>query len=171
MKVVAIAAVSRNGVIGKNNDLPWNIPEDMKFFRDATRGHIVLMGRKTLDSLKNPLPKRENAVITRDVNFKKEGTTVFHSLESAITHYKGDSKFKDQILFVIGGEEIFRLSLTFLDEIWLTEIHQDIEGDVYFPNYQTGEFSFGPFKRGNIRNQTDRESEYSYSFSVFSKMV
>ena len=82
MKVIAIAAVAKNGVIGNGSELPWNIPEDMKFFRDSTRDQIVIMGRKTLDSLGKPLPKRENAVITRNQAFKVEGAQVFSDVKS-----------------------------------------------------------------------------------------
>src|ERR1035437_273698 len=92
MKVIAIAAVGKNGVIGKENGLPWNIPEDMKFFREATRDQIVIMGRKTLDSLGKPLPKRENAIITRNSNFKIENARVFTDVGSAIQFYRDHEK-------------------------------------------------------------------------------
>ena len=169
MKIIAIAAVSKNGVIGKGLELPWNIPEDMKFFKDSTRGHIVLMGRKTLDALGKPLPNRENAVITRDQSFKREGVHVFHSLESAITHYKADGAFQNQILFVIGGAEIYKLSLSFLDEVWLTEIDQEVEGDIYFPFYKNGVFDFSAFSLAESKPKKDESSSYSYRFSVFLK--
>src|ERR1035437_1888912 len=92
MKVIAIAAVAKNGVIGNGSELPWSIPEDMKFFREATRDQIVIMGRKTLDSLGKPLPKRENAIITRNVNFKVENARVFSAVKSAIQYYRDHEK-------------------------------------------------------------------------------
>lgn len=171
MKLIAIAAVAKNGVIGKGSDLPWDIPEDMKFFRDSTRSHIILMGRKTFNSLGKALPHRENAVVTRDVNFKAEGVQVFHSIESAITHYKGSPEFRGQTLFVIGGSEIYRAALSFVDEVWLTEIDHDFEGDIYFPYYKNGVFDFTAFSRTESHPKQDLNSPYFYTFSVFSKAL
>ena len=169
MKVIAIAAVSKNGVIGKGSELPWNIPEDMKFFRDSTRDQIVLMGRKTLDALGKPLPRRENAVVTRDLNLKREGVKVFHSLESAITFYKGDASFQGKTLFVIGGADIYKLSFPFLDEIWLTEIEEECEGDIYFPYYKNGALDFTGFSKVSADPKKDSSSSFHYSFSRFLK--
>src|SRR5689334_11585729 len=101
MKVIAIAAVARNGVIGRDLDLVWNIPEDMRFFRQSTKGHVVVMGRKTFDALKRPLPNRENIVITRDKNWSAEGVRVFHDLKSAIGAIKNEPKSPGIELFVI----------------------------------------------------------------------
>lgn len=169
MKVIAIAAVGKNGVIGKGNDLPWDIPEDMRFFKDSTRDAIVLMGRKTLQSLGKPLPHRINAVITRDQGFQMDQVQVFHSIESAITYYKGNSSLSDKTLFVIGGAEIYKLSRAFLDEIWLTEIDADFEGDVYFPDYSQGELNLNSFERIQSKPKLDLNSPYEYRFSRFLK--
>ena len=172
MKVIAIAAVAQNGAIGKRNGLPWEIPEDMKFFRDSTRDQIVLMGRKTLDSLGKPLPKRENAVITRDLAWNKEGVRVFHDLEAAISFYKNSSEFQGKTLFVIGGAEIYRLALPFLDEVWLTEIEQSVEGDAFFPDYQQGEFIRPEFQIREKKSQTDFASgTFRYSFNYYSRVI
>ncbi len=170
MKIIAIAAVSKNGVIGHGSELPWDIPEDMKFFKESTRNQIVLMGRKTLDALQKPLPNRENAVITRDLGFKREGVRVFHDLESALAFYRGNQSFQDKILFVIGGAEIYKLSLPFLDEIWLTEIEEECFGDVYFPHYQNGAFNFVGFSQVESKPKKDMSSSYHYRFSRFLKL-
>src|ERR1035437_4063583 len=104
MKVIAIAAVAKNGVIGNGNELPWSIPEDMKFFREATRDQIVIMGRKTLDALGKPLPKRENAIISRNMNFKVKNARVFSEVRTAIQYYRTHAKdFPSKNIFIMGG--------------------------------------------------------------------
>jgi len=168
MKIVAIAAVGRDGVLGIEGRLPWDLPEDLRFFRDSTRGQIVVMGRKTFDSLGKPLPKRENAVITRDHAWSAPGVKVFHDLESAISHFRTQPECSTKILFVIGGAEIYRLSLPFLDEIWLTEIAGDFLGDAHFHGYSDGELTVPGFKRVESRPGLEcATASHAYCFSVF----
>ena len=168
MKVVAIAAVGKNGVIGKGNSLPWNIPEDMKFFRDSTRDQIVVMGRKTYQALGKALPKRENAVITRDLNFKLNDARVFHALPDVLSYYRTYRELSEKTVFIIGGAEIYSLALPFLDEIWLTEIDADFEGDVFFPHYKNGKFESTAFKKELMHTQQDFvSSPYHYSFNRY----
>ena len=140
MKVIAIAAVARNGVIGNGLELPWEIPEDMKFFRQATKGQVVIMGRKTFDSLQKALPNRENIVITRDPNWKADNVRVFNDLEVAIETVKKEPKNPGVNCFVIGGAQIYGESFRFLDEVWLTEIDKEYPGDIKFPDYMDGTF-------------------------------
>src|SRR3954469_17655108 len=111
MIVSAIAALSKNGVIGKNNDLPWKLPDDMKFFMETTKGHHVIMGRKNYESLPpkfRPLPNRTNIVITRQKNFSAPGCDVVNSLEAAIEIAKAHNEGE---VFIIGGAEIFNQSM------------------------------------------------------------
>lgn len=170
MKVVAIAAVGKNGVIGKDSDLPWNIPEDMSFFRESTKNHVVIMGRKTYQALGKALPKRENAIITRDQNFKVSDARVFHDLKAAIDFYQSREELSGKILFVIGGAEIYSLSLPFLDEIWLTEIDFEFEGNVFFPHYRNGHFNVSEFSKTTENLQKDyTATPFKYVFSVFSR--
>lgn len=170
MKVIAIAAVGRNGVIGRSGQLPWDLPEDMRFFRDSTRGQIVIMGRKTYESLGKALPKRENAVLTRDPAWQAADAVVFGSLESAIMHYRGRPELADRSLFVIGGGEIYTLSLPLLDEIWLTEIDADFEGDAFFPQYFEGRLRVPGFSRFSSSPQSEKlPSGLCYRFSRFSR--
>ena len=125
----AIVAVSQNGVIGKNGDLPWRLAEDLKWFKKITMGHVVLMGRKTWDSLPFPLPGRKNWVISRSLE-KKEGMQVFGSIEEA----EGNLDPEEQI-FVIGGGEIYAQTLAKCREIFVTEVLQSVEdGDAFFPS-------------------------------------
>ncbi len=170
MKVIAIAAVDRNGLIGKDSELPWNIPEDMKFFKDATREQIVIMGRKTYDSLGKALPKRENAVITRDLKWHASDARVFNDLLSAIQYFKGNLALQDKTIFIIGGAEIYSLSVPYLDEIWLTEIDAEFEGNVYFPFYRNGCLELASFTRVSSRPQSDlHEGSVRYVFSTYLK--
>lgn len=126
-----IVAKSKNNVIGSNGSIPWNIPKDLKYFKELTEGNTVIMGRKTYESLpkdKKPLPNRINIVITRDINFTANGCMVVGSLEEAIL--KIDNR-KDT--FIIGGSEIYKQAINFVDKIYITEINDEYEGDTYFP--------------------------------------
>tara|TARA_R110001592_G_scaffold104103_5_gene293060 strand:- start:15296 stop:15763 length:468 start_codon:yes stop_codon:yes gene_type:complete len=126
-----IAAKSKNNVIGSNGSIPWNIPKDLKYFKELTEGNTVIMGRKTYESLpkdKKPLPNRINIVITRDINFTANGCMVVGSLEEAIL--KIDNR---KNTFIIGGGEIYKQAINFVDKIYITEINDEYEGDTYFP--------------------------------------
>lgn len=172
MKVIAIAAVAKNGVIGNGSELPWNIPEDMKFFRDSTRDQIVIMGRKTLDSLGKPLPKRENAVITRNQAFKVEGARVFSDVKSAIHHYRSNEElFSGKNIFIIGGAQIYEAAMDVLDEVWLTEIDHEFVGDVYFPFYRAGKFERDEFSLVQSRFKQDSASPFHYRFNEFRRKI
>lgn len=172
MKIIAIAAVAKNGVIGKGSELPWTIPEDMKFFRDSTRGQIVVMGRKTYESLGKALPKRENGVVTRNADLVLPDAIVFGSLAEAIQHYRGQAQLQTLDLFVIGGAEIYALARPMLDELWLTEIDSEVQGDILFPDYRAGELHWGEFLRQPLRPQTDfAGSDFRYQFSCFKRVV
>ncbi len=128
-----IVAAAQNGVIGNNNTLPWDIPEDMKFFRDKTKGKALIMGRKTFESVGHPLPNRLNVVITRNKDFKAEGAYIVQTLDEAIEYCKTQTdKYGDEI-FIIGGGEIFKDSLDIVDKIYLTRIHRFFPGDIVYP--------------------------------------
>ena len=126
-----IAAVARNRVIGKNNQLLWHLPEDMKHFREVTRGKPIIMERKTWESLPEkfrPLPGRHNIVVSRNLDYKAPGATLVSSLEDAIHLTRSDDE-----TFVIGGETLYRQALAQAHRLYLTEIDQDYEGDAFFP--------------------------------------
>ena len=130
-EIVIIAAVAKNRVIGKDNQLLWNIPEDMAHFKALTAGHTVIMGRKTWESLPprfRPLPGRRNIVITRQSNFAAPGAETANSLEAAITLEKSD-----KTVFIIGGAEIYAQAMTLADRLEITEVDLDLEGDSWFP--------------------------------------
>lgn len=168
MKIISIAAVAKNGAIGIDGKLPWNIPEDSKFFRDSTREQNVLMGRKTMDSLGKPLPKRLNAVLTRDSNYcAPEGVKVFSDLASAVEYFRGIKDGKD--LFVIGGAQIYEQAMSVVDEVWLTEIKEIAHGDTFFPFYKEGKFEPSEFELKKSLPQTDLASGNHYQFSFYGR--
>ncbi len=126
-----IAAVARNRVIGKDNQLLWHLPEDMKHFRETTRGKPVIMGRKTWESLPEkfrPLPGRLNIVVSRNPEYAAPGATLAHSLEAAIA-----AAGSAEEIFVIGGEQLYRQAMPLADLLYLTEIDSDYLGDAHFP--------------------------------------
>lgn len=123
--ITLIVACSRNWVIGKDNQLIWHLPEDLKRFKRLTTGGTVLMGRKTFESIGKPLPNRTNLILTNDLDFKADGCTIYHSLIDALQH--------DKNIFVIGGSQIYQQTIKVADRIELTMIDKDFEGDAYFP--------------------------------------
>jgi dihydrofolate reductase len=134
MVLSLLLAASENNVIGKNNQLPWHLPDDLKYFKNLTWGLPILMGRKTFDSIGKPLPGRKSIVITRDQNWRHDGVAVVHSVEDATR--KAES-FGAKEIFVIGGAEIFHATLPSANRIYLTRIHHEFDGDVFFPEIDT----------------------------------
>lgn len=133
MTISLIAAMSQNRVIGRDNDLPWKLPDDMKFFQRTTKGHVVIMGRKNYDSLPpnyKPLPNRTNIILTRQAGFIAEDCIVCDNLEDALKYSRNEG---EQEVFVIGGGQVYEQALDQSDRIYLTEIDAEIEGDTFFP--------------------------------------
>ncbi|MGL1886968.1 MAG: dihydrofolate reductase [Reichenbachiella sp.] len=158
MKISMIAAMSRNRVIGINNDLPWSLPSDMKYFMETTKHHVVIMGRKNYQSLPpkfRPLPNRTNVVITRQENFEAPNCEVFQDLASGIEFARQQEEHE---LFIIGGGQIYELGLPLADNIYLTEIDTDIEGgEVFFPQ-------LGPEWEAFSRISNDKDDRHQYAF-------
>lgn len=124
-----ILALARNDALGKDGKLPWRYPEDLRHFRDTTRGHAVIMGRKTWDEVGKPLPGRTNVVVTRSPGFAPEGAIVARSVEDAIAR----AREVDETPFVIGGAQIYALAMPFVTDVHLTRIDRDAEADTFFP--------------------------------------
>ena len=156
---IIVALAKKNRVIGKNNKLPWYIPEDLKHFKDVTNGHPVIMGRKTYESIGRPLPNRTNIVVTRNKNYKAPGCLIASSLTNSIKLAK--QKDKDEI-FIIGGGQIFEEVIMIADKLYLTLVEGDFDGDVYFPEYQS------LFTK--VISQSKHQSHgYKYTFLTLSK--
>ena len=130
MKITLVAAIASNNVIGKENSLPWNIPEDLKRFKQMTSGHTILMGRKTFDSIGRPLPNRQNIVMTKDKKFQQEGIQVINDFDEALELIKKSN----EDVFIIGGSKIYELFEPVANSLAITRILKDFEGDAFFPD-------------------------------------
>jgi dihydrofolate reductase len=129
-RVYLVAAVASNGIIGAKGHLPWRLPEDLKHFKRLTMGHPIIMGRRTWESLKGPLPGRDNIVVTRTPGYDAPGASVATSLEAALALC-----FGEPVVFVIGGRQLFAESLPIAAGLVMTEIYRDYEGDTSFPEW------------------------------------
>jgi dihydrofolate reductase len=155
VRVSLVAAVARGGVIGRGNAIPWRIPEDLARFRSLTTGHPVVMGRRTWDSLPQtfrPLPGRRNIVVTRNPDWSADGAEPAGSLADALRLLESAER-----VFVIGGGELYAEALPLADELLLTEVEADVEGDTWFPGWERAEF-----------DETGREQHVSESGVEFS---
>ena len=134
MRTALIVAMSRNRVIGRNNALPWYLPEDLRYFKQVTYGKPIIMGRKTQESIGRPLPGRQNLVVTRDPDWHQEGVTVVHSLDEALSRAEAQA-FIDGVeeRVVIGGSQIYAEALPIADRLYMTQVHAEVEGDTFFP--------------------------------------
>lgn len=156
MVICSIAAMARNRVIGRDNQLPWHIPEDLKFFKDKTMGRAMIMGRKTFESLGKPLPKRTNIVLTRDTSFKPEGVFVFQKIEDALKFIE-PKVGRDEEVFIIGGGEVYKQTMSLVQRLYLTMIDLEPQGDAFFPPVDfENEFK--------ITNKREVEGQPSYTF-------
>ena len=160
-----IVAAAANDVIGVNNDLPWDIPEDMKFFRDKTKGHALIMGRKTFESVGHPLPHRLSVVVTRQEGYKpakpSEQIVIRPNVLAGVEYCKGQvSKYGEEI-FIIGGGEIFKETMNIVDVIYLTRIHKDFAGDIKYPKIDERVF--------DLVEQRDRTEPVPFSFLTYTR--
>jgi len=156
-----IAAVAKNNALGKNNDLIWRLPNDLKRFKEVTLGHHIIMGRKTFESLGKPLPKRTTIIITRNLNYKVEGCIVVNSLENAIIEAREDDN-----PYILGGGEIYRQALDYADVLDLTLVHHSFEeADTFFP-----EIDFSKWTESSREDfKADAQHDYDYSFVRYKK--
>jgi dihydrofolate reductase len=135
-RVVLVAAVADNGVIGRGGDIPWHLPEDLRHFRATTMGHTVLMGRRTYDSIGRPLPGRANVVVTRNRDWSAEGVCVVHSVSEGIERCQD----LDGDVMVIGGGDVYAAVMPVADAQVLTEVHAAPEGDTYYPDWDRSQW-------------------------------
>ncbi|MDL4839725.1 dihydrofolate reductase [Aquibacillus rhizosphaerae] len=155
-------AMDRNRVIGHNNTLPWRLPSDLKFFKNLTTSNIVIMGRKTFDSMNGPLPNRTNVVITRDTSYEQQDCQVIHSIDTVIEWSKENPKVE---YFVIGGGNIFEQILPYADRMYMTLIDEDFPGDTYFPDFDEQEWETTKKEKG-IK---DEKNIYDYYFIQYNR--
>ncbi len=162
MTISFMVAASENNVIGKNNQLPWRLPNDLKYFKNTTWGMPVVMGRKTFESFGRMLSGRTNIVITRNGDWKAEGAVPVKGLEEALKA-AADTDAKEG--FIIGGGEIFRQAFPLADQIYITRVHARVEGDAFFPEIDHAEWELV----SNQDHQADEKHAYAYSFQVWKR--
>ncbi|MGC4378742.1 dihydrofolate reductase [Fictibacillus sp. Mic-4] len=155
-----VVAMDENHLIGSKNKLPWHLPADLKYFKKVTMNKPIVMGRKTYESIGKPLPGRENIVLTRDRNYKAEGCTVIYSVEDII-------KRDNEEICVIGGAEVFRLFMPYVNRMYITKIHETFEGDTYFPDFNEKEWKIVSKTPG----QVDEKNKYPHDFIVYDKKM
>lgn len=154
MNINIVVAIASNNAIGKNNELLWHLPNDLKHFKDKTTGHSVIMGRKTFDSVGKPLPKRRNIVVTRQ-QISIEGCEVVHSLDEALALCDGEAEVD-----IIGGAEIYKQAMPVVNQIHLTIVHQHFDGDAYFSELNMEEW----LETSREDFEPDEKHAYPYSF-------
>jgi len=157
-----LVAFDENRVIGKNNTLIWHLPADLKRFKALTTGHVIIMGRKTFESIGKPLPNRTTIVISRQTDLKIEGVIITHSVEEAILKAKSVTR---EDIFIVGGAEIYALSLPLADQILVTQLHDIFEGDAFFPEIPLDTWVVSERERG----VTDEKNAYQYSYLTYSR--
>ncbi|MGZ3864561.1 MAG: dihydrofolate reductase [Bacteroidia bacterium] len=166
MTLSIIVAVSENKVIGRDNTLIWHMPADMKFFKEKTTGHAIITGRKNYESIPEkfrPLPNRTNIVITRQHNYHAPGAVVVPSIEKALEH--ASEKHKSDEVFIIGGGEIFKQTLGICNRVYLTRIHHNFEGDVFFDNLNENEWKL----ISTEDHKADEKNAYDFTFETWEK--
>jgi dihydrofolate reductase len=161
--ITVIAAIAKNNALGKDNDLIWYLPADLKRFKKVTTGHYILMGRNTFESIGKPLPNRTTIIITRNKNYSKEGCLIAGSIEEAIELAKEEAQ-----LFIIGGAQIYKeiMAKDLADQLDITRVHSEFDADVYFPEIDSKiwkEVAREDFK-------ADEKNDYDYSFISYQKI-
>lgn len=162
MIISSIVAVSENGVIGKDNQLPWHIPADLKYFKKVTKGHHVMMGRKCFESIGKPLPARTNLVLTRNQSFQHDGVVRIHSLTEGIKLARDSGETE---LFILGGAEIFKQTLPIIDKLYFNTIHGVFEGDTFWPQTDWTQWKL----ISTEHHPADESNPLACSFSVFTR--
>ena len=159
-RVSIIAAVARNGIIGRDNVMPWHLSDDLKHFRALTTGYPIIMGRRTHESIGRPLPKRRNIVISRDPAFVAPGCEVMPALEAALIACSDAPE-----IFVIGGAQLYAAALALADRLQLTEIHADFDGDTRFPQFDRRQW------RETAREHGRAEADFGYDFVTYERIT
>lgn len=155
-----IVCMSKNRVIGKENKMPWSLPNDLAYFKKTTLGKTVVMGRKTFESIGKNLPGRNNVILTRDPNFKADGCTIASNIEEVL-------KMPCDDVFIMGGSEIYSLFMPYIRKLYITQIDEEFDGDAFFPEIQTEEYQILSNEPG-IR---DEKNNYNYSYTIWRKSL
>jgi dihydrofolate reductase len=168
MKLAIIVAAAKNGVIGRDNQLPWHLPQDLKYFKSVTLGKPVIMGRKTYESIGRPLPGRTNIIVTRDAQWTAaEGVVVTRSIDAALVEAKKALELSAGLVdeaMIIGGAEIYRATLDVVDTVYLTRVNRDFDGDARFPVLNESQWHLASIVAG------DSSAEVPHDFLIYKKI-
>ena len=159
-RIIIIAAMAENRVIGRSGDLPWRLPDEMRYFKQTTTGHVVIMGRRTFESFGNPLPNRRNIVVTRSLRYTPEQAVVAHSLDEALSLAADAPQ-----VFIAGGAEVYREALPVTERMLLTLVHATPEGDTHFPEYDPAEW----VRVDQRRHEADDRHAQAFTFQTFDR--
>lgn len=160
MKVSLMVAMDKNRVIGKNNDIPWRLPRDWEYVKNTTIGYPIVLGRKNFESIGKALCKRRNIVLTRDRELAYEGCEMAHSVQEVLDLCK-----EEEEIFIFGGEEIYKLFMPKVEKMYITKIHEEFDGDTFFPEVNFNEWNEVSVKKGI----TDDKNPYQYDFYVYKR--
>lgn len=161
MKLAIIVATDQQGLIGKENDLPWKLSADLQYFRRVTMGKPIIMGRNTHESIGRALPGRKNIIVTKNKSYQAEGCTVVHSIPDALLACE-----QVEEVMIMGGASLYEQFLPQADKLYLTQVHASLTGDTWFPNWQKNEWS----ELSREDYQADEKNDYAYSFIVYEKL-
>ena len=159
-KITLIVAAAENNAIGKDNKMPWHLPNDFKYFKKNTLEHSVVMGRKTFESIGKPLPERRNIILTRDMNYTHEEVDVANSVQEVQNYCRDERE-----IFIIGGAEIYKQTLPLADKVLLTRVHTTINGDAYFPELLDHEWNLVSAEK----HEKDEKHAFDYTFEVYKR--
>lgn len=157
-----LLAMDKNHVIGYQNDMPWHLPKDLKFFRETTTGHTVIMGRKTYESIGKPLPNRKNIVLTRSETNFPEGVEVMNDIEAI---YELNAQQPDEEIFIIGGGKIYEQVMPHADRMYITEIDAAFDGDTFFPKFSEKEWTL----TNKVKGEKNEKNPYDYYFLQYDR--
>jgi dihydrofolate reductase len=160
-QISIVVAISENNAIGKDNQLLWHLPADLKHFKNITTGHTIIMGRKTYDSIGKPLPNRRNIIITRQKDLNLEGVEVVNSLKEALSLSKDEAE-----VFIIGGAEIYQQAVAVSHRIYLTRVHQEFEADAFFPELDDESWE----EVEKVDHLPDEKNKFAYTFSTLERV-
>ena len=159
-KITLIVAAAENNVIGKNNQMPWHLPNDFKYFKKNTLEHSVVMGRKTYESIGKPLPDRRNIILTRDLKYSNEEVDVANSIQEIINYCRDERE-----IFIIGGAEVYKQTLPLADKVLMTRVHTTVDGDAVFPELMDHDWKLVSTEK----HEKDDKHTFDYTFEVWEK--
>ncbi|WP_018247239.1 dihydrofolate reductase [Orenia marismortui] len=163
MNLSIIAAMDKNQLIGKKNKMPWYLPADLSYFKKLTSKHIIVMGRRTFESIGKPLKNRRNIVLTRNTDYSIDGCEIMHSIDEILNTFINSN----EEIFIIGGAEIYKSFLPYVNRLYITKIDHEFEGDTFFPK-----IDWNKWKKTSEKNAIkDTDNPYTYSYHIYERIT